>query len=109
MNEAGAAQRILPKNKQKKVITNKEIEEVVAKIAKIPPKNISNDDKHALKNLERDLKAVIFGQDKAIENLSSAIKMTRSGLGVPNKPIGNFLFSGPTGVGKTEVARQLAN
>nr|MBW0156311.1 AAA family ATPase [Candidatus Methylopumilus sp.] len=86
----------------------KEIEEVVAKIAKIPPKNISNDDKHALKNLERDLKAVIFGQDKAIENLASAIKMTRSGLGVPNKPIGNFLFSGPTGVGKTEVARQLA-
>jgi ATP-dependent Clp protease ATP-binding subunit ClpA len=108
IDEAGAAQRILPKNKQKKVITNKEIEEVVAKIAKIPPKNISNDDKHALKNLERDLKAVIFGQDKAIENLASAIKMTRSGLGVPNKPIGNFLFSGPTGVGKTEVARQLA-
>ena len=108
IDEAGAAQRILPKNKQKKVITNKEIEEIVAKIAKIPPKNISNDDKHALKNLERDLKAVIFGQDKAIENLASAIKMTRSGLGIPNKPIGNFLFSGPTGVGKTEVARQLA-
>ncbi|MEY3879019.1 MAG: ATP-binding protease component [Pseudomonadota bacterium] len=108
IDEAGAAQRILPKNKQKKVITNKEIEEIVAKIAKIPPKNISTDDKHALKNLERDLKAVIFGQDKAIENLASAIKMTRSGLGIPNKPIGNFLFSGPTGVGKTEVARQLA-
>jgi len=103
IDEAGAAQRILPKNKQKKVITN-----IVAKIAKIPPKNISNDDKNALKNLERDLKAVIFGQDKAIENLASAIKMTRSGLGMPNKPIGNFLFSGPTGVGKTEVARQLA-
>ncbi|MCX7182190.1 MAG: ATP-dependent Clp protease ATP-binding subunit ClpA [Candidatus Methylopumilus sp.] len=108
IDEAGAAQRILPKNKQKKVITNKEIEEVVAKIAKIPPKNISNDDRHALKNLERDLKAVIFGQEKAIENLASAIKMTRSGLGIPNKPIGNFLFSGPTGVGKTEVASQLA-
>ena len=108
IDEAGAAQRILPKNKQKKVITNKEIEEIVAKIAKIPPKNISTDDKHALKNLERDLKAVIFGQDKAIENLASAIKLTRSGLGIPNKPIGNFLFSGPTGVGKTEVARQLA-
>ena len=107
IDEAGAAQRILPKNKQKKVITNKEIEEIVAKIAKIPPKNISTDDKHALKNLERDLKAVIFGQDKAVENLASAIKMTRSGLGIPNKPIGNFLFSGPTGVGKTEVARQL--
>ena len=108
IDEAGAAQRILPKNKQKKVITNKEIEEVVAKIAKIPPKNISNDDRHTLKNLERDLKAVIFGQEKAIENLASAIKMTRSGLGIPNKPIGTFLFSGPTGVGKTEVARQLA-
>jgi len=108
IDEAGAAQRILPKNKQKKVITNKEIEDIVAKIAKIPPKNISNDDKNALKNLERDLKAVIFGQDKAIENLASAIKMTRSGLGMPDKPIGNFLFSGPTGVGKTEVARQLA-
>lgn len=108
IDEAGAAQRILPKNKQKKVITNREIEDIVAKIAKIPPKNISNDDKNALKNLERDLKAVIFGQDKAIENLASAIKMTRSGLGMPNKPIGNFLFSGPTGVGKTEVARQLA-
>ncbi|MSQ80572.1 MAG: ATP-dependent Clp protease ATP-binding subunit ClpA [Candidatus Methylopumilus sp.] len=108
IDEAGAAQRILPKNKQKKVITNKEIEEIVAQIAKIPPKSISNDDRHVLKNLERDLKAVIFGQDKAIENLASAIKMTRSGLGLPNKPIGNFLFSGPTGVGKTEVARQLA-
>ena len=108
IDEAGAAQRILPKNKQKKVITNREIEDIVAKIAKIPPKNISNNDKNALKNLERDLKAVIFGQDKAIENLASAIKMTRSGLGIPNKPIGNFLFSGPTGVGKTEVARQLA-
>lgn len=108
IDEAGAAQRILPKNKQKKVITNREIEDIVAKIAKIPPKNISNNDKNALKNLERDLKAVIFGQDKAIENLASAIKMTRSGLGMPNKPIGNFLFSGPTGVGKTEVARQLA-
>jgi ATP-dependent Clp protease ATP-binding subunit ClpA len=77
IDEAGAAQRILPKNKQKKVITNKEIEEIVAKIAKIPPKNISNDDKHALKNLERDLKAVIFGQDKAIENLASAIRMDK--------------------------------
>ncbi len=108
IDDAGAAQRILPKNKQKKIITHKEIEEIVAKIAKIPPKNISNDDKQALKNLERDLKAVIFGQDKAIESLASAMKMTRSGLGIPNKPIGNFLFSGPTGVGKTEVARQLA-
>ena len=108
IDDAGAAQRILPKNKQKKIITHKEIEEIVAKIAKIPPKNISNDDKQALKNLERDLKAVIFGQDNAIESLASAMKMTRSGLGIPNKPIGNFLFSGPTGVGKTEVARQLA-
>ncbi|HEY0563619.1 MAG TPA: ATP-dependent Clp protease ATP-binding subunit ClpA [Methylophilus sp.] len=108
IDEAGAAQRILPKNKQKKIIGNKEIEDIVAKIARIPPKNISTDDRHALKTLERDLKAVVFGQDKAIEALSSAVKMARSGLGANNKPIGSFLFSGPTGVGKTEVAKQLA-
>ncbi len=108
IDEAGAAQRILPKSKQKKIIGNKEIEDIVAKIARIPPKNISADDKSALKTLERDLKAVVFGQDKAIETLSSAIKMARSGLGQNNKPIGSFLFSGPTGVGKTEVAKQLA-
>ena len=108
IDEAGAAQRILPKSKQKKTISPKEIEEIVAKIARIPPKNISSDDRNALKNLERDLKAVVFGQDKAIDALATAIKMARSGLGNPQKPIGSFLFSGPTGVGKTEVARQLA-
>ncbi|MEZ0315799.1 MAG: ATP-dependent Clp protease ATP-binding subunit ClpA, partial [Methylophilaceae bacterium] len=108
IDEAGAAQRILPKSKQKKVIGDKEIEDIIAKIARIPPKNISTDDRNALKTLERDLKAVVFGQDKAIETLASAIKMARSGLGSSQKPIGSFLFSGPTGVGKTEVARQLA-
>jgi ATP-dependent Clp protease ATP-binding subunit ClpA len=108
IDEAGAAQRIQPKSKQKKTITNKEIEEIIAKIARIPPKNISSDDRDALKTLERDLRAVVFGQDKAIEALATAIKMARSGLGNPQKPIGSFLFSGPTGVGKTEVARQLA-
>ena len=108
IDEAGAAQRILPKSKQKKVIGNKEIEDIIAKIARIPPKNISSDDRSTLKTLERDLKAVVFGQDKAIEVLTSVVKMARSGLGQSNKPIGNFLFSGPTGVGKTEVAKQLA-
>ncbi|BCM24205.1 ATP-dependent Clp protease ATP-binding subunit ClpA [Methyloradius palustris] len=108
IDEAGAAQRILPKSKQKKVISNKEIEDIIAKIARIPPKNISSDDRNALKTLDRDLKATVFGQDKAIESLSAAIKMARSGLGSQDKPIGSFLFSGPTGVGKTEVAKQLA-
>jgi len=108
IDEAGAAQRILPKSKQKKVIGNKEIEDIIAKIARIPPKNISSDDRTALKTLDRDLKSVVFGQDKAIDVLASAIKMARSGLGSSQKPIGSFLFSGPTGVGKTEVARQLA-
>ncbi|PTU63909.1 ATP-dependent Clp protease ATP-binding subunit ClpA [Chromobacterium sp. Panama] len=108
IDEAGAAQKILPKSKQKKVINKTEIEDIVAKIARIPPKTVSSDDKNVLKNLERDLKNVVFGQEKAIEGLASAIKMTRSGLGNPQKPIGSFLFSGPTGVGKTEVARQLA-
>jgi len=108
IDEAGAAQRILPKSRQKKVIGHKEIEDIIAKVARIPPKNISADDRSALKTLERDLKAVVFGQDKAIEALSSAVKMARSGLGQNNKPIGSFLFSGPTGVGKTEVAKQLA-
>jgi ATP-dependent Clp protease ATP-binding subunit ClpA len=108
IDEAGAAQRIAPKSKQKKVIGKTEIEEIIAKIARIPPRSVSTDDRSALANLDRDLKAVVFGQDKAIEALSSAIKMARSGLGNPQKPIGCFLFSGPTGVGKTEVARQLA-
>ncbi|MDD5364743.1 MAG: ATP-dependent Clp protease ATP-binding subunit ClpA [Gallionellaceae bacterium] len=108
IDEAGAAQRILPKTKQKKVITNKEIEDIIAKIARIPAKNVAADERNSLKNLDRDLKAVVFGQDKAIEALANAIKMSRSGLGNPQKPIGSFLFTGPTGVGKTEVARQLA-
>ncbi len=108
IDEAGAAQRILPKSKQKKTIGKNEIEEIVAKIARIPPRTVSNDDKAALKTLDRDLKNVVFGQDAAIEALAKAIKMSRSGLGNPAKPIGSFLFSGPTGVGKTEVARQLA-
>jgi len=108
IDEAGAAQRIAPKAKQKKVIGKSEIEEIIAKIARIPPRSVSSDDRSALANLDRDLKAVVFGQDAAIDALASAIKMARSGLGNPQKPIGNFLFSGPTGVGKTEVARQLA-
>jgi ATP-dependent Clp protease ATP-binding subunit ClpA len=108
IDEAGAAQRIAPKAKQKKVIGKGEIEEIIAKIARIPPRSVSTDDRSALANLDRDLKAVVFGQDQAIDALASAIKMARSGLGNPQKPIGNFLFSGPTGVGKTEVARQLA-
>jgi ATP-dependent Clp protease ATP-binding subunit ClpA len=108
IDEAGAAQRILPKSKQKRVITPREIEDIIAKIARIPPKTVSSDDKNSLKTLDRDLKAVVYGQDTAIDALSTAIKLSRSGLGNPQKPIGNFLFSGPTGVGKTEVARQLA-
>jgi ATP-dependent Clp protease ATP-binding subunit ClpA len=108
IDEAGAAQRIAPKGKQKRVIGKSEIEEIIAKIARIPPRSVSSDDRSALANLERDLKAVVFGQDQALDALASAIKMARSGLGNPQKPIGNFLFSGPTGVGKTEAARQLA-
>src|SRR5687767_3645009 len=108
IDEAGAAQRIAPKAKQKKIIGKPEIEEIIAKIARIPPRSVSTDDRSALANLDRDLKAVVFGQDQAIDALTAAIKMARSGLGNPQKPIGNFLFSGPTGVGKTEVARQLA-
>jgi len=108
LDEAGAAQRILPKSKQKKVVGKHEIEEIIAKIARIPTRTVSHDDRNILKNLDRDLKATVFGQDKAIDMLSRALKMSRSGLGNPQKPIGSFLFSGPTGVGKTEVARQLA-
>ncbi|HXD06276.1 MAG TPA: ATP-dependent Clp protease ATP-binding subunit ClpA [Burkholderiaceae bacterium] len=108
IDEAGAAQRILPKSKQKKTITRAEVEEIVAKIARIPPASVSNDDRSKLRNLDRDLKSVVFGQDPALDALASAIKMARSGLGKPDKPIGSFLFSGPTGVGKTEAAKQLA-
>src|SRR5439155_22505874 len=108
IDEAGAAQKILPKSKQKKVINKAEIEEIVAKIARIPARSVSSDDRNSLKTLDRDLKNVVFGQNQAIDALTAAIRMARSGLGNPRKPIGNFLFSGPTGVGKTEVARQLA-
>ncbi|MFM8623408.1 MAG: ATP-dependent Clp protease ATP-binding subunit ClpA [Betaproteobacteria bacterium] len=108
IDEAGAAQRILPASKRKKTITKSEVEDIVAKIARIPPANVSNDDRGKLKTLERDLKSVVFGQDKALDVLASAVKMARSGLGKVDKPIGAFLFSGPTGVGKTEAARQLA-
>ncbi len=108
IDEAGAAQRIQPKSRQKKVIGKHEIEEIIAKITRIPAQTVSADDRNSLRNLDRDLKAVVFGQDKAIDALASSIKMARSGLGSLQKPIGCFLFSGPTGVGKTEVARQLA-
>jgi ATP-dependent Clp protease ATP-binding subunit ClpA len=108
IDEAGAAQRILPKSKQRKVINKHDIESVIAKAARIPPRSVSNDDRNTLKTLGRDLKTMVFGQDKAINALAAAIKMARSGLGNPQKPVGSFLFSGPTGVGKTEVARQLA-
>ncbi len=100
---------LLPEHKRRKTVTLKDVEEIVAKIARIPPKSVSADDKETLRNLERDVKAMVFGQDKAIEALSAAIKLSRAGLRDPEKPIGNYLFSGPTGVGKTEVARQLAS
>jgi ATP-dependent Clp protease ATP-binding subunit ClpA len=108
IDEVGAAVKILPPGKRKKTIVPKDIERIVAKIAKIPPRSVSASDKEQLQNLERDLKLTVFGQDAAIETLASAIKLSRSGLGQPEKPIGCFLFSGPTGVGKTEVAKQLA-
>jgi len=109
IDEVGASRMLLPENKRRKTVTLKDVEEIVAKIARIPPKSVSADDKETLKNLERDLKAMVFGQDKAIEALAAAIKLARAGLREPEKPIGNYLFSGPTGVGKTEVARQLAS
>jgi ATP-dependent Clp protease ATP-binding subunit ClpA len=108
IDEAGAYQQLQPASKRKKSIGIKEIENIVAKIARIPPKTVSNDDMDTLRSLERNLKLVIFGQDQAIESLSTAIKLSRAGLGHEDKPIGSFLFAGPTGVGKTEVSRQLA-
>ena len=108
IDEAGASRMLLPENKRRKTVTLKDVEEIVAKIARIPPKSVSADDKETLRNLERDLKSMVFGQDKAIDALAAAIKLARAGLREPEKPIGNYLFSGPTGVGKTEVARQLA-
>jgi ATP-dependent Clp protease ATP-binding subunit ClpA len=108
IDEAGAAQRILPKSKQKRTIGKAEIEEIVSKIARIPPQTVNTDDRQILAKLDRNLKNVVFGQDPAIDSLTAAIKMARSGLGKTDKPIGCFLLSGPTGVGKTEVAKQLA-
>jgi ATP-dependent Clp protease ATP-binding subunit ClpA len=109
IDEVGASRMLLPENKRRKTVTLKDVEEIVAKIARIPPKSVSADDKETLRNLERDIKAMVFGQDKAVEALAAAIKLSRAGLRDPEKPIGNYLFSGPTGVGKTEVARQLAS
>ncbi len=108
IDEVGAAMRLRPKNKQRKTVGPKDVEGVLAKMARIPPKTVSRDDREALKNLDRDLKLAVFGQDEAIDQVASAIKLSRSGLREPEKPIGSFLFAGPTGVGKTEVSRQLA-
>jgi ATP-dependent Clp protease ATP-binding subunit ClpA len=108
MDEAGASQRLLPASKRKKVINVSDIESVISKIARIPEKSVSVSDKEVLKNLSRNLKMVVFGQDEAIDTLADAIQLSRSGLGVESKPIGSFLFAGPTGVGKTEVTQQLA-
>jgi ATP-dependent Clp protease ATP-binding subunit ClpA len=109
IDEVGAMQMLVPPSRRKKTITAREIEAVIATMARIPPKSVSSDDRQALEHLEKDLKRVVFGQDKAIEVLSSAMKLSRAGLRDPEKPIGSFLFSGPTGVGKTEVAKQLAS
>ncbi|MGG5888197.1 ATP-dependent Clp protease ATP-binding subunit ClpA [Falsiroseomonas sp. HC035] len=108
IDEVGASRMLLPEGKRRKTVTLKDVEEIVAKIARIPPKSVSSDDKETLRNLERDLKSMVFGQEKAIDALSAAIKLSRAGLRDAEKPIGNYLFSGPTGVGKTEVAKQLA-
>jgi ATP-dependent Clp protease ATP-binding subunit ClpA len=108
IDEVGASRMLLPEGKRRKTVTLKDVEEIVAKIARIPPKSVSADDKEVLRTLERDLKNMVFGQDKAIEALSAAIKLSRAGLRDPEKPIGNYLFAGPTGVGKTEVAKQLS-
>ncbi len=109
IDEVGASRMLQPEHKRRKTVTLRDVEEIVAKIARIPPKSVSADDKETLRNLERDLRSMVFGQDKAIEALSAAIKLSRAGLRDAEKPIGNYLFSGPTGVGKTEVARQLAS
>ncbi|MBC7792649.1 MAG: AAA family ATPase, partial [Clostridia bacterium] len=108
IDEAGAAVRLMPENKRPKSIRVKEIEQIVSKIARIPARTVSTSDKEKIQTLDRDLKLVIYGQDRAIDSIVSSIKLSRSGLGSPQRPVGSFLFSGPTGVGKTELARQLA-
>src|SRR6202022_3244145 len=108
IDETGAAQMLVPENRRRKTITAKEVEACIATMARIPPKSVSRDDREVLRNLQRDLRTMVFGQDKAIEALVSAIKLARAGLRDPEKPIGSYLFSSPTGVGKTEVAKQLA-
>ena len=108
LDEAGAAQMLVPENKRKKTITVREIEDVVAKMARMPSKTVSVDDAEALRNLEKNLKLTVFGQDKAITELAAAVKMARAGLREETKPMGCYLFTGPTGVGKTEIARRLA-
>ena len=108
IDEAGAFQRLKPVDERKKVIEVDDVESIVAQMARIPPKSVSSSDKELLGKLDRNLKMVVFGQDKAISSLSTAIKLSRAGLKAPEKPVGSFLFSGPTGVGKTEVCRQLA-
>ena len=109
IDEVGAARMLIPENKRRKTVTLKDVEEAIAKIARIPPKSVSADDRETLRHLERDLRNMVFGQDKAIDALAAAIKLSRAGLREAEKPIGNYLFSGPTGVGKTEVAKQLSN
>jgi ATP-dependent Clp protease ATP-binding subunit ClpA len=109
IDEVGASRMLVPEAQRRKIVTLRDVEEIVAKIARIPAKSVSADDKETLRNLERDLKAMVFGQDRAIDALAAAIKLSRAGLREPEKPIGNYLFSGPTGVGKTEVAKQLAS
>ncbi|OUI83895.1 Clp protease ClpX [Gluconobacter sp. DsW_056] len=109
IDEVGAARMLVPENKRRKTVTLKDVEEAIAKIARIPPKSVSADDRETLRHLERDLRNMVFGQDKAIDALAAAIKLSRAGLRDAEKPIGNYLFSGPTGVGKTEVAKQLSN
>ncbi|MEX2642810.1 MAG: ATP-dependent Clp protease ATP-binding subunit ClpA [Acetobacterales bacterium] len=108
IDEVGASRMLLPESRRRKTVTVKDVEAVVAKIARIPPKSVSKDDKEVMRNLEEELKRVVYGQELAIDALASAIKLSRAGLREPEKPIGSYLFSGPTGVGKTEVARQLA-
>ena len=109
IDEVGAARMLVPENKRRKTVTLKDVEDAIAKIARIPPKSVSADDRETLRHLSRDLRNMVFGQDKAIDALTAAIKLSGAGLSEAEKPIGNYLFSGPTGVGNTEGAKQLAS